>query len=171
MGVFSPSPNKNGTLPDCPPPVPTPCFSPEKQAPSSERLRKYMQLQRSPPSTEKEMQSLRLAVLQFFEENNRSSATVDELAMAPRVKSAWKAIGRIPLWKLLKQFPHVLKQQQQPSGVWLITLDKESALKLKQEQESLAAAVGTDRLAAGADEHGYRLAPYVNKDGEQCALM
>jgi len=83
-------------------------------------------MQKSPPASGASMQALKQSVLDYFVARKREMATMDELAFDPTIKTHWKAIGRIPLWKLLKQFPSELQQQQQVQGVWLISVAKQA---------------------------------------------
>merc|ERR1712194_941473 len=89
---------------------------------------KVFRLQQSPPAGAPLMITLKGLVLDFFQRTGRISATLDELARSDEIKQCWKQVGRIPLWKLLKQFPTVMEQKQQSNGVWLISLTGEEDL-------------------------------------------
>jgi len=75
----------------------------------------------SPPlSSEPAMRKLERVVVAFLKEHGE--VTMDAAARDAGVKEAWKEVGRVPLWKLLKQFPDSVFQKQQSDGVWKIKL-------------------------------------------------
>lgn len=66
------------------------------------------------------MRKLERVVVAFLQEHGE--VTMDAAARDAGVKEAWKEVGRVPLWKLLKQFPDSVFQKQQSDGVWKIKL-------------------------------------------------
>ncbi|CAD7922721.1 unnamed protein product [Amoebophrya sp. A120] len=68
------------------------------------------------------MQRLAMETQRFVLSREQKSCTVEEAAREPGIKAAWKAIGRVPLWKLVKQFPADIQvqQKQQVDGSWRI---------------------------------------------------
>ncbi|CAD7956268.1 unnamed protein product [Amoebophrya sp. A25] len=111
--LFSP-PALEGSWSAGPPAAPkaTPCLKPNAPTPVLKPCGS------PPPASEPDMQKLHKAILKFLDE--KPTASVDEAARDFDVKTCWKSVGRVPLWKLLKQFPSTVHQKQQPDGVWII---------------------------------------------------
>jgi len=104
---------------------------------------KVLRLQKSPPSSAPLMLRLKNHVLAYFRTNGKNyqdtdmqhlsdnleadsnsprTVTLDTLARDPDIHDTWKRIGRVPLWKLLKQFSGVMEQRQQSDGFWKVRI-------------------------------------------------
>ncbi|CAD7960306.1 unnamed protein product [Amoebophrya sp. A120] len=82
-----------------------------------------LQLPKQPPRPKEEcMQSLKKAILNYFCKYELEEAVLDRVCKDHDVKSAWKEIGRVPLWKLVKQFPSDMTQRQLADGTWKLWL-------------------------------------------------
>ncbi|CAD7948681.1 unnamed protein product [Amoebophrya sp. A25] len=68
------------------------------------------------------MQVLRAAILAYFTKYELEECNLDSMAKDADVKAAWKTIGRVPLWKLVKQFPCDMSQRQLADGTWKLWL-------------------------------------------------
>lgn len=57
---------------------------------------------------------------------------MEDLCREPSIKTVWKRIGNVPLWRLLKQFPRVFAQQRDgKSGHWSVWLSDGSKRALR----------------------------------------
>eukprot|EP00392_Amoebophrya_sp_AT5.2_P003068 g3073.t1 len=73
----------------------------------------HVQLPKQPPAPKEDnMRVLRKAILAYFTKYELEEAILDNVCRDSDVKAAWKKIGRVPLWKLVKQFPRDMNQRQ-----------------------------------------------------------
>jgi len=83
----------------------------------------HVQLPKQPPAPKEDnMRVLRKAILAYFTKYELEEAILDNVCRDSDVKAAWKKIGRVPLWKLVKQFPRDMNQRQMADGSWKLWL-------------------------------------------------